>query len=185
VGYLIGTVKIKGSSLGVSAILFIGLLFGALDERFQIPEIIFVVGLSVYIYSLGLRSGPAFFKSYQKNGFRDFTFILGMLCLSGGIAIAMWYILGLSPAVITGVYTGSTTNTAALAGIIESLTSAGTDDSKKDVAGLVVGYSLSYPMGELGRMIGIVIMEKFLRVSYPDEAKNPKSEYTIDEGLTS
>ena len=184
-GYLIGTIKIKGSSLGVSAILFIGLLFGALDPRFQIPEIIFIVGLSIYIYSLGLRSGPAFFKSYQKNGLRDFTFIIGMLALSGLIAISMWYVLGFTPAIITGIYTGSTTNTAALAGIIESLTSAETDAAQVAMSELVVGYSFSYPMGVLGSMIAIVIMERLLRISYTDEAQKLKSEYPLDEGLTS
>jgi len=108
-----------------------------------------------------------------------------MLILSGCIAIAMWYIMGFTPAVITGIYTGSTTNTAALAGIIESLTSTDSATNEAVMSELVVGYSFSYPMGVLGSMIAIVIMEKLLRISYDDETQRLKSEYPIDEGLTS
>ena len=111
-GYLVGTISIKGVSLGVSAILFTGLAVGAIDPRLQIPEIIFQLGLSIFIYSVGLTSGPAFFESYRKNGTRDILFLVSMLLLTGLMAVGIQYLLGFSPATITGIYSGSTTNTA-------------------------------------------------------------------------
>ena len=51
-GYLLGSIKVKGGSLGVAAVLFTGLAFGAVDPGLQIPEIILLLGLSIYVYSV-------------------------------------------------------------------------------------------------------------------------------------
>lgn len=186
VGYLLGSIKIGGSSLGVAAILFIGLAFGALDERLMIPDSLLLIGLALYVYSLGLSSGPAFFASYKKNGFKDFIFISSMLILSAIFAIGMYFAFGFSGAVATGIYCGSTTNTAALAGVIDLI---GAESSQAAVTQLtqeaVIGYSFSYPMGVLGGMIAIVIMEKWLKINYKDEAYQLRKEYPVDGDLTS
>ncbi len=183
-GYLVGTIRIKGSSLGVAAILFTGLVFGAIDPRLQIPEIIFLLGLSIYVYSIGLSSGPAFFQSYRKNGIRDFLFTISMLILAGLISAVLWIAMGYSAATITGVYTGSTTNTAALAGVIDYIQNtmpAATATQLTQEA--VVGYSFSYPMGVLGGMIAIVVMEKVLKIDYKKEKEALKKEYPLEEKL--
>ena len=67
----------KGISLGVAAVLFTGLVFGALNTDLKIPSIITNLGLVLFVYSIGLKSGPAFFKSYKKNGLRDFNIYSG------------------------------------------------------------------------------------------------------------
>ncbi|HMP29132.1 MAG TPA: hypothetical protein PKD85_06015, partial [Saprospiraceae bacterium] len=68
IGYLIGTIKIKGGSLGVAAVLFVGMAFGAYNPAFNVPDIIFQLGLILFVYSVGISSGNAFFKSFNKNG---------------------------------------------------------------------------------------------------------------------
>jgi len=142
-GYLLGTIKLKGSSLGVAAVLFTGLAFGAIDDRLKVPEIVFILGLVIFVYSIGLSSGPAFFKSYKKNGIRDFIFIMSMLLLSGLIAVFLFWLFGFSASMITGIYSGSTTNTPALASVVDYITSnySGNESSiMTDQA--VIGYSL-------------------------------------------
>ncbi|MBK8855996.1 MAG: hypothetical protein IPN10_18295 [Saprospiraceae bacterium] len=67
IGYLVGRIKIKGTGLGISAVLFVGLMFGAMDPQFEVPEIIFQLGLVFFVYTIGLTSGPAFFQSFQKT----------------------------------------------------------------------------------------------------------------------
>ena len=81
VGYFVGKVNIKGNSLGVSAVLFVGLAFGAINPDFNVPNILFQLGIVFFVYSVGLSSGPAFFKSFKKNGIRDFSFIVIMLVI--------------------------------------------------------------------------------------------------------
>jgi len=184
-GYLLGSIQVKGSSLGVAAVLFTGLAFGAADDRLQIPAIIFQLGLSVYVYSVGLNSGPAFFKSYQKNGPRDFIFSLGMLLFTGLIAALIWMLWDFTPAMITGIYTGSTTNTAALAALLDTINQRAADSQSEGMlSNAVVGYSYSYPMGVLGGMIAIVLMERWLKISYDDEAKQLRADYPLGERLS-
>jgi len=186
IGYLIGSIKIKGGSLGVAAVLFTGLAFGAIDERLYIPEILLLLGLSIFVYTIGLSSGPAFFKSYKKNGLRDFTFAMTALLFSGLIACGLWFLFGFSAATITGIYAGSTTNTASLAGVIDYVNTVFAGQEAKDVMDqLVIGYSFSYPMGVLGGMIAIILMERFLKISYSAEAKQLRKEYPIDDDLSS
>ncbi|MEM7104714.1 MAG: TrkA C-terminal domain-containing protein [Bacteroidota bacterium] len=186
IGYFIGTIKIKGSRLGVAAILFTGLFFGAIDPRLQVPEIILVLGLSLFVYSIGLSSGPAFFASYRRNGFRDITFIASILLFSGLIAVGLYFLLGFSAASIAGIYAGSTTNTAALAGVIDLINNtAGEAESATMIQDIVVGYSFSYPMGVLGGMIAIVVLEKWLKINYAEEKHRLRKDYPVDDDLTS
>lgn len=184
-GYLFGSIKIRGNSLGVAAVLFTGLAFGALDARLQIPQIVFLLGLSIYVYSIGLSSGPSFFASYQKNGIRDFIFATSMLLFSGLVAVGLWLLFGFSAATITGIYAGSTTNTPALAGVLDYMNNAFPETGESLMNQAVIGYSFSYPMGVLGGMIGIVLMEKFLKINYTEENKILKKDYPIGGRLSS
>jgi len=185
-GYLLGSFKIRGSSLGVAAVLFTGLAFGAMDPNFKIPEIIFQLGLAIFVYSIGLSSGPAFFKSYRKNGIRDFLFIVSILLFTGFAAALLWLAFDFSAATIAGVYSGSTTNTAALAGVIDYVTNTfDSSESSSFIQDTVVGYTFSYPMGVLGGMIAIVITEKLLKIDYKKEVEELRKEYPVGQKLTS
>lgn len=185
-GYLLGTIKIKGGSLGVAAILFTGLVFGAIDPSLKIPEIILLLGLALFVYSIGLNSGPAFFNSYKDNRPRDFVFIIATLIFSGLIAALLSILFDFSAAATAGIYSGSTTNTAAMAGVIDIINSTYSDaEGSVIIQDVVVGYSYSYPMGVLGGIIAILLLEKILKVDYSAEKDMLKSKYPLDEELTS
>ncbi len=185
IGYFLGNIKIGGNSLGVAAVLFTGIFFGGIDPALKIPETIFVLGLVLFVYSIGLNSGPAFFDSYKKNGVRDFSFLISMLIFSGLIAVAMFWVFGLSPAVITGIYSGSTTNTPSLAGVIDYINSS-CGDAGPDISNqAVIGYSLSYPIGVLGSILAILIMEKLLKVDYEKEKHALRKQYPMEKFLSS
>lgn len=185
-GYLFGNFKIKGSSLGVSAVLFVGLFFGAINDQFSIPDIILQLGLAIFVYMIGLSSGPAFFAMYRKHGLKDFGFIIGMLCLSGLVTAGLWFLFDFSAAKAAGIYTGSTTNTAALAGVLDYVSSNYDSTTAGKLADeAVIGYSFSYPMGVLGGMIAIVLGQRLLKIDYGQEAKKWRKEYALDDRLTS
>lgn len=184
-GYLIGSIKVKGGSLGAAAVLFVGLAFGAISPDFIIPDIVFQLGLILFVYSIGLSSGPAFFRSYKKNGWRDFLFILSMLILSAAIAFGLFHILGLTAGATTGIYAGSTTNTPALASVIDFVAKKGGEEGSLITNDLVLGYSFSYPMGVLGGILVIIIMTKILKIDFKKEVQQLKSKYPIGDNLTS
>lgn len=184
-GYLIGNFKIKGNGLGVAAVLFTGLAFGAIDPRFSIPPIVFQLGLSIFVYSVGLSSGPVFFKAYKENGAKDFLFAMSMLILTGLTAAFFWWLFDFSAATITGIYSGSTTNTAALAGVIEFISQSGDSGATALEKEAVIGYTFSYPMGVLGGIFAIIIMEKLLKIDYKKELIELKSKFPLADKLTS
>jgi len=190
-GYLFGSFKIKGQSLGLSAILFVGLLVGGLNSNLvkpdsEILEGIFLLGLCIFSYSVGLSSGPAFFKSYQKNGLQDFAFILGVLFFTGLISVGLFWLFGFSAATISGIYTGSTTNTAAMAGVLDYIKNLSNSAAAESISQqVVIGYSFSYPMGVLGGMIAIVLMERWLKIDYEKEKIQLKNDYPVAENLSS
>jgi putative transport protein len=183
-GYLIGNIKIKGTGLGTAAVLFVGLLFGAMNPALKIPDIIFEMGIIFFVYTIGLGSGPAFFQSFQRNGWRDIIFVILMLTLTATIAALLYWILGLDKESIVGIYTGSTTNTTALASVIDMVNFKSERGDRMAINQLVVGYTISYPMGVLGVMIAIKWMERFFKIDYQSEKALLRKDYPLDEDLT-
>ena len=185
IGYFIGNIPIKGSKLGVAAVLFVGLAFGAYNPTFNVPEIIFQLGLVFFVYSIGLSSGPAFFKSFMKKGSNDLIFVLLMLLLSALVAIAVKYLMGFEGTTTVGLYTGSTTNTPALASVVDMINQSGSPSKVTAIEQVAVGYTYSYPMGVIGVMAAIVLMEKLFKIDYKNEAKSLGERYNIQDELTS
>ncbi len=185
VGYLVGKVNIKGNSLGVSAVLFVGLAFGAINPDFNVPQIIFQLGLVFFVYSVGLSSGPAFFQSFKKNGIRDIGFVMVMLTVTALVAVGLFFLFGFDAASITGIYSGSSTNTPALASVIDLVERRGLENNRELKDALVIGYTYSYPMGVIGVMIVLKLMERFFKIDYKKEKQQLKKDYPIEEELSS
>ena len=187
VGYIVGQIKIKGSGLGVAAVLFVGLLFGSLDKSLQLPNIILTLGLSIFVYTIGLSSGASFFATFKSRGFRDFYFVFAMLIFSSALTLGLHYLFDFDASVTTGIFAGSSTNTPALAGILDTFSSRGGDEAKLNwmMENSVVGYSISYPMGVLSSLIAIATLQKWLKIDYKKEAFDLKDEYPIAEEILS
>jgi putative transport protein len=186
IGYLVGKINFMGVSLGVAAILFVGLAFGAMFPAADIPEILFKLGLVIFVYSIGIGSGTAFFKSIKANGSRDIVFGIVMLTISAALAVAIHYFFSFDASTTTGIYTGSTTNTPALAAVIEQinqLKNVGSPSSLSERA--VVAYSFTYPMGVMGSIIAILLLERVFRIDYAAEKSSLKNTYPVDQDLTS
>lgn len=179
IGYFLGSIRIKGASLGVAAVLFVGLGFGMINPRFEVPEIIFQLGLILFVYSVGISSGAAFFQSFQKNGYRDMLFVLVMLFISALFAVGIHFLFGFDRALTTGVYSGSTTNTTAMAAVTDLI-----NGDMNALENIVIGYTYSYPMGVIGVMIVLKLCERLLKIDYIGEQKILRKDYPIDTELT-
>jgi putative transport protein len=166
-GYLLGHIRVGGASLGVAGVLFAGLAIGAIDQRLRLPELIYQLGLVLFVYTVGLSSGPGFFTSLRGRGLRYNLLVLAIIGVSAGLAAGAYFVLGLSAPQAAGVFTGSLTNTPALAGVVEYLKLTGASDAA--LSGPVVGYSLAYPVSVLGMILAIYTTRRVWRVDYPTE----------------
>lgn len=180
-GYAIGRIKIQGSSLGVAAVLFVGLAVGALDPRLALPEIIFLLGLVIFVYSIGLSSGPGFFASFTPRGLRDNVFVLGVLVIAAVIAFALAYLLGLQGTIVAGMFAGSLTNTPALAGVVDVLRASGASEAV--LTEPVIGYSIAYPVGVLGMIFAVLAGRWLWRIDYQAESEKLRGFHLVEQAF--
>jgi putative transport protein len=172
IGYLIGRIRIGGASLGIAAVLFVGLAFGALDPRMRLPDIVYQLGLVMFVYTVGLSGGADFVQSLRRRGARDMLLVVGVLVFAALMCIGIATALGFAPELAAGLFAGSLTNTPALAGVIEAVNSRG---AEAQVAALpVVGYSIAYPVGVIGMILALFILRRVFRVSPEGETARLK-----------
>ncbi len=154
-GYVLGRIRLGGGSLGVAAVLFVGLALGAWDAAaFEVPALLGTVGLTLFVYTIGLSSGPAVVRSLRsRSGLRLTGLTLGAVTLAALTTLAMARLLALPPAQAAGLFSGAITNTPALAAQLEWLQHRAAEGEKVDAQGPTVGYSLSYPFGVLGTLL--------------------------------
>ncbi|MBK7906171.1 MAG: transporter [Gemmatimonadetes bacterium] len=171
IGYPLGRLRIGRSSLGIAAVLFVGLAFGALDPALQLPEMVYQLGLVLFVYTVGLSSGPAFFDALRRKGLRDNAFVVVMLLVAALLAIGSHEALGLGAGQTAGLFTGALTNTPALAGVLEYLKlNAAPGLGRETLDSPIVGYSIAYPIGVLGVITAIAVAQRLWRVDYRREA---------------
>ncbi|MEW6719485.1 MAG: aspartate:alanine exchanger family transporter [Thermodesulfobacteriota bacterium] len=172
VGYPLGRIKIRGSSLGIASVLFVGLAVGSLHPDLKLPEIVYVLGLALFVYMVGLSSGRAFFASLLRDGARNNLLVGLILLCAAGLALVLRDFLGLKPGIAAGMYSGSFTNTPALAGALETIkTVAPEADLNRLLAEPVVGFSIAYPFGVIGVVLAISIAQRIWKIDYLKEAK--------------
>ena len=132
-----------------------------------------MLGLATFVYTIGLASGPAFVASLRREGMRNNLLAIGMLVFATVLTLITQRMLHLKAAVAAGLFAGSLTNTPALAGVLETIkqmkTGVGLDQL---LAEPVMGYSVTYPMGVMGGVLAISLVQKLWKVNYADEAQN-------------
>jgi putative transport protein len=172
-GYLIGSIKVFGFNLGVAAVLFVGMAFGAIDPRLQLPEYIYIIGLVLFVYAIGLQAGPGFFASFRSHGLRFSLLAVTLLGIGGIMSILLWWLMDFSAPQTAGLFCGALTNTPALAATIEVIKSmasqlpSGSADLFAAVP--VVTYGLAYPFGVFGVILYFYIFTKLFKVDLAHE----------------
>ena len=146
-GSLAGRVRVAGFSLGAAAVLFAGIAFGAIDDRFVVPEELWILGLALFVYTVGVASGPGFLGALRRRGLAANALVVAGIVAASLVAVAGHSLLGLPSARAAGTFTGAETNTPALAAAIERLKQESGFEAL--AAEPVVGYSLAYPVGVL------------------------------------
>jgi len=172
IGYPLGRIKIFGSSFGVAAVLFVGLAFGSLHPQMKLPDVVYMLGLSLFIYSIGLSGGPTFVASLKRQGLRYNLLVLCILGLCAALTAGIAKLLHLKGTIAAGMFSGSLTSTPALAAILDTLKHNYPGPGLEQLlAEPVVGYSITYPMGVIGTVLAITLAQRVWRINFAGEAK--------------
>jgi putative transport protein len=187
-GYLLGTIKIFGFQLGVAAVLFVGIAFGAIDKRLALPEYVYVIGLVLFVYAIGLQSGPGFFAAFKKRGLRINLIAVSLLGIGAIGATLLGKLYGLPAPVIAGLYCGALTNTPALAATVETVKHLSTNISPELLElytnSPVVTYGLAYPFGVLGVILWLFVFTKIFKIDFKQEEQERRKEFGVDAILS-
>ena len=172
-GYLLGSIRIFGFNLGVAAVLFVGMAFGALDQRLALPDYIYVIGLVLFVYAIGLQSGTGFFSSFRTRGLRINIVAVVILCAGAVLAVILKSVMRLSAPSVAGLFCGALTNTPALAATVETIENMKgalpPASLKLYLESPVVTYGLAYPFGVLGVLLWFFIFIKLFKIDFAKE----------------
>ena len=183
IGYWIGQIQIRGNSLGVAAVLFVGLALGALGPDLTIPSIVLELGLVLFVYTIGLANGPGFFRKFRREGLREVIFITGIMIVPVLLLIVAHFIFDLTPATTTGIFTGVINNTPALASVLDLISSDSLNPGTVTTEA-VVGFSLTYPLGVLARIMVLAAVFHLWRIDFREEAYRLRKQYPVHQDLS-
>ena len=158
VGVLLGKIKVFGVSLGVTFVLFTGILMGHFGFTGEIHILHFIreFGLILFVFCIGLQVGPSFFSSFKKGGMT-----LNMLAV--GI-VALNIVVALDLPMIVGILYGAVTNTPGLGAAQEALNQLNyTGDP------IALGYACAYPLGVVGIIGSIIAVRYICRINLKKE----------------
>jgi putative transport protein len=173
-GYLVGQISIGGFSLGVGAVLFVGLVIGAFAPKAQITGPIGLTGLIMFLYGIGILYGRQFFEGMVGVG-QKYNLLALVACLAGlFVALGLGHIFGIKIGHTLGIYAGSMTSTASLQAALDVI-------KNKDPS---IGYSISYPFGVIGPILCIYFMTRMVKPKFPVKAQSfHMAEISIGEGF--
>jgi len=172
-GIFLGKLKIGGISLGVTFVLFVGILMGHFGYEVNAEVLKFVreFGLILFIFAIGIQVGPGFFSSFKKGGMLLNGLAVLIIALNVAIVLAIFYIDGNTDiSALVGVMSGAVTNTPGLAAAQQT---AGTPEAINIMA---MGYAAAYPLGVIGIIGSMLILKAVFRINTEDEIKAIENE---------
>jgi putative transport protein len=173
VGVWLGKLKVAGVSLGVTFVLFVGLLMGHLGYIVN-PDVLHFVrefGLILFIFSIGLQVGPSFFSSFKRGGVVLNGLATMIIALNVIIVIAIYYIDGSTPiSALVGVMSGAVTNTPGLGAAQQAVLQVSSQDYNATEQ-MAMGYAAAYPLGVLGIIGAMFLVRAIFRVKIDKEVE--------------
>ena len=183
VGVLLGKIKFGGIALGVTFVLFAGIVAGHFGMTAPVNIITFVqdFGLILFVFMIGLQVGPGFFESFRKGGVTLNILAASAILLNIAVMFACYFIFfdTSNPhnlPMMVGTLYGAVTNTPGLGAANEALTSVLMDN----IPQIASGYACAYPLGVVG-IIGATIAIRFMcRISREKEEEELKASNAED-----
>ena len=166
-GVLLGKVKFFGVSLGVTFVLFVGLLVGHFGFSVNNNTLKFVqdFGLILFIFSIGLQVGPGFFSSFKKGGLLLNGLAVLIITLNIAVALIIYYTAGnVSITDMVGILSGAVTNTPGLGAAQQTLTEVQGAGAAEGIKGMSMGYAAAYPLGVVGIILSMILLKTIFKI---------------------
>ena len=188
IGVLLGKLKIGGVSLGVTFVLFVGIIAGHFLHQGQLiygypaeplPVLNFIqdFGLILFVYSIGLQVGPSFFTSFKQGGVTMNIIAGGVILLNIAVMLTLYYCFAdkndpHALPMMVGVLCGAVTNTPGLGAANAALEQIGAENFGGTLPVIANGYACAYPLGVLGIIGSIILLRFIFKINFKKETEN-------------
>lgn len=174
-GLVLGKLKVRNVSLGLTWVLLIGVVFGyfSMNLNEQLLHFLREFGLVLFVYSIGLSVGPSFFSSFKKGGLALNMLSLITIALSLVVTVVIAYSTDTPVTALVGILSGAVTNTPGLGAAQQTYFSM----TGVDAPDIAMGYAVAYPMGVIGVILAFILLRYLLRI------KPTKEEEKAERGL--
>ena len=174
-GVYLGKIKIFGVSLGVTFVLFAGILMGhfGFTADTHILHFIREFGLILFVFCIGLQVGPSFFSSFKKGGMTLNLLAVGIVVLNIAVALGLYYLWNgrVELPMMVGILYGAVTNTPGLGAANEALNQLSYNGPQ-----IALGYACAYPLGVVGIIGSIIAIRYIFRVNMTKEEESLKTQ---------
>ena len=176
-GLLLGKIKFKGITLGITWVLFVGIALSACGVacNHDMLHIIKEFGLILFVTAVGLQVGPGFFRSFKKGGLAMNLLALANVALGVGLTVLIAKLSGEDLVSMAGVYTGAVTNTPGMSAAQQTVAELGLD--KADV--IANGYAVAYPLAVVGMILTCIVMRPLCRIELAKEATEDTNDHAL------
>ena len=173
-GIQLGKIKVFGVSLGITLVLFVGIILGHFGFTINHNVIHFFkeFGLILFVYSVGMQVGPGFFSSFKQGGITLNMLACGIVFLGVLTAVILHYATGIPMPTMVGSLSGAVTNTPGVGAAQQAFSDMhGVSDNT-----IALGYAVAYPLGVIGIILSIILIKYIFRVSFDKENEQLNSE---------
>ena len=181
-GIWLGKVKIFGVSLGVTFVLFVGILMGHFGYAVEADTLHFLreFGLILFIFSIGMQVGPGFFSSFKEGGISLNLLAMLGIAISVGVTLAIYFIQGGADGdtnfmQMVGIMSGAVTNTPGLGAAQQSVLQVNSEAYGVSQE-MSMGYAAAYPLGVVGIIASMLIIKKVFRIDTDKEIQAVEEE---------
>lgn len=168
-GIALSKIKIRGISLGVTWILFVGIAAGHCGMLIDHSTLHFIkeFGLILFVYSIGLQVGPGFFSSFKEGGVKLVCCAASVVLLGAITTYVIHLITGTPMPTMVGIMSGAVTNTPGLGAAQQAYA----DTTGINDPNIALGYAVAYPLGVVGIIFSMIAIRFITRVNYVEENK--------------
>ena len=170
--------RIKNFSLGITWILFVGIIFSSFGISIdpQVSHFAKNFGLILFVYSIGLQVGPSF-SPFGKSGLRLNLLAVAIVLLGCACTIGLHFLTGIDMSTMAGIMSGAVMNTPSL-GAVQQTASDLLGTVSPDIA---MGYALAYPFSIVGLILSFELIRFFCRVNLRKEEESLRQEHVSDD----
>lgn len=175
-GLLLGKIKIKGFSLGITNVLFVGIAISALGivVDHKLIGLMKDLGLVLFIFTVGLQVGPSFFASFRKGGLQLNLLAVAIVALGVIATVMISMVSGESLDVMAGVYSGAISSTPGMSAAQQAASGSGIGS----VDTIANSYAVTYPIGVVGPIVCCILIRSICNVQLEHEPVNTEASVT-------